>query len=331
MRAQITPKKVASDVVTVQQNALAVLTIDSRGIQISQNLQGRLGVVAVVGPGKILGTHFDEAVLTEIGLRSTLPYSRSSGANFLELRNKNGEGRKDRQGNREIPARHPWFSPTFEQYRSVAPLLFQTIQDLSEIRMSLREVRGTEVGINIFRTSSEKVQRKGKAKFVRHRDIPQVVRVSFPRKEIPMIQDVLWAERHKNPWRAAYLREFADWITEWLEQYEKNGYQGDFLKLKGFQGVQRLFWKSPLPYHLKIDALQYLPGGRQYRFYAEVTEMLSWYGESTREHTLITSAQDPESRVRDLRVHTLGYRGNILVAQVHKRSREERDGDDLPF
>jgi len=327
---RISAKNVASDVATVKKHALAVISIFPDGsLSLSRNPRGKLGVLAILGPGSTSEKHFDTAVLTEIGFRSTTPYCRSSGSNFQRLRKRNGKGRRSRKNAREIPARHPWFSLTAEQYHKVAPLLFSTIQLLVEERIALWETGcGSEKGINIVRESSPKMQRKGQRTFVRHRSIPLAIRVSLPKKETLLVQDVLWAELNLNQWRVGYLREFASWIVKWLRRYEQRGYRRNFRMLKGFQGVRRLLSKSSLPYHLKVEALKYLPGAEKYRFYPELVDLLEWSGNPTRAHALIESAQDPKSRVGEIQIHTVGYRKEILMAQVQKKPRSD---DEIPF
>ena len=107
MKPDWIPELVASDVARVERHAAYVLCINGNRVEVLQNQNPKINVIAVVGSGSAFGQNFDRSVLLEVGIYRARPWQDTQGA----------------------PKRRPWCVMSPEQYLFVAPVLFRILQE----------------------------------------------------------------------------------------------------------------------------------------------------------------------------------------------------------
>src|SRR3989344_7425339 len=85
-----------------------------------ERIEPLVSVLPVIGSSRGFGQEFEEALLMEVGMVRARPYKLARGTGW-------------RRGEKVVMSRRKWFSPTPEQYLALAPLLFQTLQDRTNI------------------------------------------------------------------------------------------------------------------------------------------------------------------------------------------------------
>lgn len=85
----------------------------------SERVEPMVSVLSVIGPSRGFGKEFEEALLMEVGMARARPYRHARGTGW-------------RRGEKTVMSRRKWFSPTPEQYRALAPLLFKTLQEKTD-------------------------------------------------------------------------------------------------------------------------------------------------------------------------------------------------------
>lgn len=327
------PVLIARDVERVKKFALAVITLTPENeVFVQENLRGKLAVIAVIGPANDPhGNHLDEALLCEVGLWRSRPFIRSRGCEpelwFGKRKTtKRGSGKRI-----SIPKRREWFALSSEQYKIVSPVVFATIQNLIDHRISTWKTGENINWIMNLRlpTTNSRKRSQVKSFFIRNRHIPRGIQVAFPGDEL-FLRDIYWAELNCNPIIKKYLKEFAKWIYRNISRYEMGYRRRDFRTLVGFRSVSQLFSRSVLPRHLKIEALQFLPGGYRYPLYHELRKLLHWSGEPTREHRIAMLAPNPHPRLDGIVLRTKGEKHGCLVCEIYPRPTELRK-EDCPF
>lgn len=187
------------DVILTRRHAKMVLTVKEKTVKIEKNAAGRLGVIAVIGPGSSdeLRNSFNEAVLLEVGIGKSRPYHEARGLN-----RKSGES--------NIPKRLKECWLTKEQYIVVAPFIFKTILELAKDK-----VEGWRSSHHSFWTPDRRYSKK-KKKFHCYWnfcDWPRGMRFSVSCLDSLILADVLFAERHVNRYISSKIGRHARLIS----------------------------------------------------------------------------------------------------------------------
>lgn len=301
----------ARDVERVEKHALILISVDRHGnVHVTRRRKSRLTIIGVVGyTTELDSTKPTKAVLAEIGLWRRWPYQPVSN---------NGCGSK-------IQPRKKLASLTQKQYECIAPYLFSEIKSWVEKRANNR-IPSARLYWNAI-DKIEYTNRYGETiRKQRRVSISRGYRITVPLEFTYLIADLCWAELRKNIEVMLYLSKFAQWVRFRIKKYE-NGYKRDFKTLKGFKLLKRLLLNSILPWHLQVEALTYLPGGKAYPLYQEICELMHWDGSATRERTLAQHAlPNPQSRLKNLQVRTKKMWNGSLAFEIYPEHEEE-----IPF
>jgi hypothetical protein len=174
---------VKKDVVVARKNARAVILLDSQGnVEVIESPNGRLGVIAVIGPGEAFGEKFSEALLLEIGIRRSRPYHEAFGL-------------KRREGEANIHRRRNWFQISKEQYGQVAPLIFALIGKFAKEQVE----KWRSSHYSFWTPNRRYVGRKKKTRcYWRFDEWPRGVRFTVSCLDELVLADVFFAERYIN-------------------------------------------------------------------------------------------------------------------------------------
>lgn len=339
-RRKIIPEYVSRDVRTVREEALAVITIEPNGqITTKENLRGRLGVIAVVGPtSDNNGNFYKEALLAEIGLCDALPYKRG------QLSLGWGTRRRKRQKRVSITRRWDYFRLSKKQYDLVSQDIFRVIQKLVDRRIASWNTWETtywSVTMHLPVTNSRRPGMNRGSTFRRSRCIPRGIRVVFPGQQDFFRPDLYWAEQQSLVPQGR-VREFAFWVRNRVRQYEKGFRSRNFRTLVGFRSVIRLLASTKLPYHLRIEALNQLPGGSRYALRSELEDLFRWTGNGDRPkwRVLASQAVRPKKRLSGLNLQVQDDNQERIVCIfypvrperfVNRRRRLDLEDAECPF
>lgn len=128
------PDRVRNDVETVRAHARVVIELTTEGVVVLENESWRLNVIAIVGSGLCRAkgrwrrTLFPEAVLLEVGISRSTPYTETTGYGGSH----NGH---------KLGCRHQWFTLSKAQYRVCAPAVFEVMR-----RIAIQEIAQWEFG-----------------------------------------------------------------------------------------------------------------------------------------------------------------------------------------
>jgi len=295
---------VSSDVDTVRRNAVAVIELELGGNEpvLTQNSEGELNVIAVVGSGAGLsgtpvhGQQFKEALLCEVGLAKTKPYRQT----------------KWHPGERKYcKKRRRWFTLSEEQYKSVAPLLFLKLQSRANKIIGSWKNGGcftTSITIRNFREKATFNYRKGRA------EVLSGVRFSVLTADKLLLADIYGAEL-RNPKLIQQMNGFARAIDARLSKHRR-GYR-TFNKLRAAHDVLRMFEHTSLPEHLKVETLERLPGGRNNVFYYAIKDMMEWEYGRTPESLLVDKALCRDY-TNNIRFRVAYRRPEYVVVEIFK-------------
>lgn len=186
------PNPVAHDVETVKAHARVLIEIVGENLEITRNPNGRLLVIAVVGPTYWARTdiHFKEALLLEVGIGPGRPYHRAKGVNW-------------KQGDNSIGKREKLFQLTENQYLLVAPTLFQIVLELAK-----KQVEGRISSHRLIRTPQRHFSRKRMFLYEKRilQEMPSGTRFAAHRNDLLLIQDIF----------------FAEWNSQWVQKLIKS-------------------------------------------------------------------------------------------------------------
>ena len=322
------PAIIAKQVSLVWREALFVITLvepDGK-VEIHENPNGRLGVIAVIGPGTYQGEYFGKAPLLEVGFWRGRPYNKAYGfgGRYCHIR-----------------SRQKRFLLTSDQYEVVAPLVFQAIQYLVDRRVAgwkgARYQYWFRRQTNHWNSRQRGVLQKSKRLL-----IPRYITVTFSTEDSLFLPDIYWAEMNSSIVQR-YLTNFAQWIRARIWEYEsKQGWKGrvTFERLKGVVDLKRLLAKRFPPLHLKREALLYLPGGRDYSLFKKIAALpsLRWDGEPTKESLFSHEAQNPKLRLDGLQLLVHRHSKKHITCWIYATASrmpppetEEAPDDDCPF
>lgn len=314
------PYFIKKDAESVEKKARIVLKIspDERTIEISENKNPRLNVIAVVGPSNGFGRSWDKVLLAEVGISQTRPYHEAKGIN-----------RAADQSN--VCQRRKWFSLSPYQYQLVAPIIFRRMEKISIDRISSWKSGGPS---NRFLVPSTiHWWSKGREKMKENNYVTEAavgVRFTICLKDEFFVRDVCWAEFNLNERLKIYIEGLAKFIGLRLSYYNsRRNYKGkkrfdDLLGAKQVEKRLKECYLSRFP-HLLIEVarwLRYSKRGKQ--FWQWVAEKINWDGKETRERqmaSMATELPNPRERLGSIQlVITTGFEREkgYIVFEVQK-------------
>jgi len=297
--------KIGSDLLTVKENALGLIIIspDNKSFELVRNKNGRLGVLAIIGPSRAFGQDFQESLLAEIGIGSTRPYHEALGLN-----------RQPDQSN--VHRRGKYFHLTASQYRLVAPTIYDFIIQMSQETVA----RWKSPDFTLLVVTRRSWSHKHKTTFEKRswQPISKGTRFSVSREDILLLRDIYWAELNLNPVIIHKLSGIARFIDKRTDFYTRYGhYKGKrpFEKMKVRNDIEESITdpKGDFPSYIKEEILKRLPRGRKTMFYKEIRVLFGLNGLSTPEQQLARQAielGDPRQRLGGIQlVVTTGLDG----------------------
>lgn len=290
------PELIKGDVDLVKKEARFVLIIspDERTVLVSENDNPRLDVFAIIGPSQGFNRHWDEVLLTEIGISRTRPYN--------EVR---GLVRQLEQSN--IHQRRKWFSLSQQQYLLVAPVIFKMMNVRAEKIISFWKTGSPENEFRIRTRSSWWSNHRKKLSFKSlYYAVPRGIRFNVSLKDEFFVRDVFWAGLNLNKRIKNQINGLAGFISKRLNWYNKEGnYCGkrDVVDLIGYQQVKECIqgcYLNRFP-HLMVELAKKLKqDSRIASFFPRLADIFQWHGEETEESRLASSASQIPSLVERL-------------------------------
>lgn len=293
---------VEKDVQRVLTRAKIVLRISGGDVQKIHNPNPILNVIGIIGPSEAFGKKFESALLSEIGLWRTHPFS--SAKIPYDLR-RVGESYT-------IPYRRKWFRLTREQYRLVAPKIFSTLQSLVD-EGTKKWDRTPQDGWKIETKRFQLIRRKKQViEKTSYKAWPRGLRFSVLWRDEYIARDIFWAELNLNKELRNFLRKAAQYINLMMKDYRKKGYsQRSFDNLKGAINILKLARTATLqryPYLWAEIFEKYITDqanlkGKGSLFLTELSQLVSWNGEEFKQRRLASLAgDDPKSRLNDIQL-----------------------------
>lgn len=294
----LNPKKipglVSKHVERARSESAFVLEIDTNGeIEwYKSNLDWKLGVISVIGPGYAFGEYFGEALLLEVGIWRTRPYR---------------EAKNQQRANNEphnLPPRSKWFFLSEQQYLNIIPVIFEIIQQITDKQDATRKC-GHQNGNPFIRKIGKYYLARGRRKdyktgerqpkrtlfyYEKSKELPIGVRFSISQKDISLVQFIYWLEINKNAILKGGAESVAKLINICLAPYNKKGFYRDPKKLKGVQQVKDILYLKPY-YWVEEIVDKYLPEREKNPLFNEIRELIGWNGnEKATERKLSDSA-----------------------------------------
>ncbi|MBI2175462.1 MAG: hypothetical protein HYU35_01890 [Parcubacteria group bacterium] len=327
-------KKAVGDVELVKRHARVVVKIpQTSAVQVSLNEEGALGVVAIIGPGRVCGEDLPEALLGEIGLGPNRPLKRV---------------RKYKKGSHtvlyEFPKRFPGVNSllTFEQCLVVNKTLFTLLREWADICVARwKRGDGNPFLLCAFRTFWSKKTKQFETRKVMMTS-PGGITVAIPLTPLCDIrdkgenekglltlfaQDVFRADIERT---GPSLRSLANLLRFFLRDYARRGYRGSFETLKGAERVKKALAhpRQWLFYH-QVRALQLTAkGGRPYPLFQELADLIGWNPAAGLPSELLLAQMAPPNFLErvgnlELRVRRV-YPGNYAVVFVATSASSEK-------
>lgn len=324
---KLTPARIAKikkDIERVKQHSIGFIKINknSRFRLVANKEKVRLGLIGIIGPPEGFEDVFDEALLCEIGVGRTRPYTEARGLKRVinEL---------------NIPARGKYFSLSKQQYQLIAPLVFELIEEMAYERVS-RWKKGPFSEDPFWLPSSWHFWSKRGKKFHNRASWAIAVkgsRFSIALKDIFFVKDVYWAELNLNEnlkgkflVKRGHINGLVNFIDKRLNDFRsERKYKGKkpFRELEGVKQVERILRESSLSRHLLIEVVRRLRDEKKNIFSEYIADMIGWDGLESEENKLVKSVLlEPESRLNDiqLRVTTgLDVQKDRVVFEVYPR------------
>jgi len=287
------PLLVARDVETVKREAKIIIRISrTRMENVWRNPDGRLGVIAIIGPGEFQGKTYDKAILCEVGIGVSRPY-HEAGKPLNSLRN--GETAK-------IQRRWKWFSLTEEQYLAVSPILFLVFQKLTNEKVATWKKGFFSDDPFLIPTARNYFSRHQKKVFSVNSRKPQPsgTRFAVSLNNLLLARDIFWAEFNNSftVYRLKGLARFLDLYLSWL-----NGNKYPIMKVSKVR--ERNIWKSLGPLsskspHLVPELLAYLPKRRL--AFSYISDLVGNSGETFERKLANSALPNPEARLNGISI-----------------------------
>jgi hypothetical protein len=313
------PKIIAGDVDVVEESASIVVGISSgnSGIEIRENPNSRLNVIAIVGPAQGFGRNWDKVLLAEIGISRNRPYMPSEGLD---------RGR----GKAHLHRRRKWFSLSEDQYRMVAPIIFKLMNyRMANITSSWKF--GSHANGYLLPARNHWWSRSRKRTIVKNfmLSAPRGIRFNVSLRDEFFVRDIFWAELNQNQRIKKQIEGLARWISLRLAYYNGDNYKGvrPVTGLVGYQEVlERIgsFYFGRFP-HLRAELAKRLrEDHRMQFFFVHLADILDWRGKETEERRLASlacSIPNPKERVDKIQIlvtSDLSRGKNFITFEVQK-------------
>ncbi|KKT28681.1 MAG: hypothetical protein UW43_C0009G0004 [Candidatus Yanofskybacteria bacterium GW2011_GWA1_44_21] len=258
-------KFVNQDVALVMHNAAVCIEVPAQldgtvPVRVKINLNPKLNVIAVIGPGVGLpgtsaeGLAFLRVVLCEVGLWRTRPYQRSYNWRNGFCNHK----------------RRKWFSLTPEQYSFVAPIIFEQILDKASDQMRNRKTSGYFTMRNPRRP-----KRTGRLRFSRpvmKIEVSRGVRFSMSFHDTHLTADI-YARELISSINTGKIRGMAKYISRGLSRIKGNS-QFEFTKTKTSWDLFLMFSKEKLSLNLNRKCLDFLGQYHRGRYGEDLQKIL---------------------------------------------------------
>lgn len=280
------------DAVIVKRLARKIILIskDNKNYELIENKNYRLNVIAVIGPAVCEGKIFGEALLTEIGISRTRPYSAALGINKTKEQS-------------HVPQRRKTNLLTEKQYLLIAPALFDLIIKLSEIKVG-KWKNGGYYSIKSNRNFWIKGCRQ-KTTQEKEKLYPRGARFSISVNEEIILSDVYWANLNLNYYLKTQLHGAACIIDKIINAFlGRKTYKEKtpFHKLKIAHEIQEII--SRYPAYLRKKILEILAIKKNF-FLDELEIFFDLSGDKPKETALAEKAQilpNPHSRTGDIKI-----------------------------
>ncbi|MBI4094974.1 MAG: hypothetical protein HY435_02155 [Candidatus Liptonbacteria bacterium] len=299
------PELVRRDVKRVRREAEIVLEVRENFIRETKNPDPGLQVIAVVGSGEAFGRQFDEALLSEIGQRKSRPYHEAY-------------ARSKTPAASHIGGRRNWLSLSEEQYRAVAPVVFNRLQCIADERFAAWKCGpGNPFYVRTHRAYYSRKQRRIFAS-ENHKPQPRGTRFSVSVSDEFFLRDVYYAERELNVGLGRHMRGLARYLDLLLHHYGKS--RKGFRNPKCVGAAKDRIETSSLsrtPYLLAEMMEHHLPHGRKNGLWREIADLIEWDGKKTRQMELAESALDrPEVRLGSIQLRVIREYETYTVFEV---------------
>lgn len=316
--------KIKKDIERIKQHSIGFIKIDrnNRFKFTANEKKTRLGVIGIIGPPEGFEGVLDEALLCEIGISRTKPYTEARG-----LKRVTDES--------NIPARGKYFSLSKQQYQLVAPLAFKLIEEMAYERVS-RWKKGPFSEDPFWLPSTWHFWSKRAKKF--HNRVSWVIatkgsRFTIALKDIFLVKDAYWAELNLNEdikgrflVKRGHIGGLVNFLDKRLNDFRsERKYKGrkPFRELKGVKQVEKRLRESSLSRHLLIEVVRRLRDEKKNIFSEYITDMIGWDGLESEENKLVKSVlSEPKSRLNDIQLKVttgLDVQKDHIVFEVYPR------------
>lgn len=331
---------VVRDVKLVKENAVRIFKIHKDGsIDIIDNENFRLEVVAVIGPYKDEKWDLEEALLLEVGLNRTRPYNE---CNIPPSLRKEGEPRN-------FTIRYHGLHLTPEQYQLVAPHIFEYLESRAAAQVSSRKDGWQPYKVKALgkHNSSDHLHkpflgRRGKLVTAKLKyEVPPLVRFSARMTDRLFVSDIYWAELFGNQKVQDQLKGLGNEIQTLLDTALKKTQTTpkDWRKNKLFNLAMIKFDRFTISYgdslgrdrsYLQKILLRDHVGERHY-FFDEIATRLAWVWDEPikEEQSALQALPDPELRLNGIQIKVWRIIKNQLTFDVFPRKSE--DEEEIPF
>jgi len=295
-----------------KKEAKVLITVsEDKAIGAWGNPDGRLGVIAIIGPGEFQGKMYGEAVLCEVGIGESRPYHAAKKPLSAM---KGGEARS-------IAARRKWFSLTVSQYLAIAPILFLVFQKLTNEKVKNWEHGFFSDDPFLIPTAYNRFSRHQKKFFSVSNYRPQAcgTRFSVSLEDGFLVEDVYWGElnNYSTLHRLRGLARFLDVFTSW-----NNGHKRKTLRIS--KGKEERIWKSLGPLsskspHLVPELLRYLP--KHKLAFSYISNLVGGAHETAERKLASLALANPETRLNgiSIRITTGISKRDHIVFEVAPR------------
>jgi len=322
LKPEMIPRLAIRDVNIVKREARFIIKLPE--LKVIENPRPRLGVIAIIGPGKYLGMRYGEVELDEIGIGKTYPWHRAQRPKSLLT---DGEIET-------IPDRHPWFSLSEDQYILVAPVVFELIQRITNRQTEQRKSGENGYMIDIgwaryFRYHGKLEAQKSRKNFLRGKRFS----VSFKSRFLP---DVYWAELNLNWIIQKHSQRIIRQVYNCFSRYQTLP-RRDFSKLAATRNSLKLIAGSSLcnARYLLAEAFARYPH-KKTPFFSHIASLVSQNAGVSRERHLADAALklpgSPRARLNGIQLEvTTGLFGSKFNAYHASKYKKARPRDYIVF
>lgn len=257
------------------------------------NPEGRLNVLAVVGPGiKPLNgcLPVKEAVLLELGFRKARPYQKT----------------------RQVKRRMKQFVLSPEQYLLVAESVWRELEE--RVEEAVREWKCPTFTLSTRRQFYRRSRREVVSN-TRQKSCIRGLRFSLDTRDELFFSDLCWAERHL----CEQVRDELDWLTRLVDSCFSNNRAplppSRFKKLNGYKTLCEVFARREIPDHLLPEILMGLPNWQHHPHIYNLAEsgIFQW-------------DFDPNEMMKAREVALPGQRDRLRNVQVRIRNHDPSKG-----